>query len=176
MPQTPDDEWKKRVPDPEQYEKYKHRLGNLTLTNYNGQLSNNFFEQKKVEYEKSNYANTKALKDISSWTSSDIEKRGEELAEQAVKIWKLDSKYNKKASVESETTFTLQSDFASFMGMKPGTISFCGEEKQISNWSDFLALVADKLYEVDSNLFSELLLYKDLPGRKAVFAEKSDGI
>ena len=39
-----------------------------------------------------------------------------------------------------------------------------------------MALVADKLYEVDSNLFLELLLYKDLPGRKAVFAEKSDGM
>ena len=179
LPQTLNEKWKEYLTENNDFDKcqkFIHTLGNLTLTNYNGQLSNNFFEQKKVEYEKSNYANTKALKDISSWTSSDIEKRGEELAEQAVKIWKLDSKYNKKASVESETTFTLQSDFASFMGMKPGTISFCGEEKQISNWSDFLALVADKLYEVDSNLFSELLLYKDLPGRKAVFAEKSDGM
>ena len=60
--------------------------------------------------------------------------------------------------------------------MKPATISFCGEEKQVSNWSDFLISVATKLYELDANLFSELLLYKALPGRKAVFSDKSDGM
>lgn len=179
LPQTLNDKWVnylKSKNDDDKVEKYVHSLGNLTLTNYNGQLSNNFFEEKRKEYKLSNYSYTRELSDIQSWTSADIEARGRRLAEEAVKIWKLDAKYNRSPVVETDSTYNLQSDFPSFMGRKPATVFVCGVEKQITKWKDFLCLVADSFYKIDKKLFLQLLNYKDFPGKKAVIAQSSQGM
>ncbi|MCR5430433.1 MAG: DUF262 domain-containing HNH endonuclease family protein [Eubacterium sp.] len=83
MPQTPNEEWKKRVPNQEQYEKYKHRLGNLTLTSYNSEKRNNA----KDIYSKSKISLNKDI-DIDKWDIECIKKRGASLAEECLSIWK----------------------------------------------------------------------------------------
>lgn len=179
LPQTPTDEWKKYLKDhndSENYEKFIHTLGNLTLTNYNSQLSNNFFEDKKEEYTQSNYAYTNELGSILSWTSSDIEKRGKKMAEAATSIWKLDNEFIGSSVIDTGETFTLSSDLPSFLGQKPAIVSVLGEERQIKSWVDFLKFVVDKFYTEDSKTFMELLTYDGFPGKRAVISANTDGM
>lgn len=63
-------------------------LGNLTLTGYNPELSNDSFSEKCKIYEESHFEITKDIpKNFSKWGEAEIRKRGEQLAEEAARIW-----------------------------------------------------------------------------------------
>ena len=64
-----------------------HRLGNLTLTGYNPDMSNRPFEEKKSFYSESPLRLTKFVRQQSEWTAVEMEARGKELAARALKIW-----------------------------------------------------------------------------------------
>ena len=68
-----------------------HVMGNLTLTNYNPELNNfGFLKKKKANpggFQKSSYWLSKTLLRRSVWTGSEIDKRGERLFREALKIW-----------------------------------------------------------------------------------------
>ncbi|MCH3883490.1 DUF262 domain-containing protein [Tenacibaculum aquimarinum] len=76
--------------------KHVHKLGNLTLTGYNSQLSNKPLKDKQekqkdgknVGFKNGLFLNEK-LKDISGWTKTDIENRTNVLVNKALKIFKL---------------------------------------------------------------------------------------
>ena len=89
MPQTPTERWKGYLSssDLESYEVYLHRLGNLALTNYNSEMSNKSFDEKKEIYKGSKFYYTTKLSDVSKWSSAVISKRGGELADAALKVW-----------------------------------------------------------------------------------------
>ncbi|MFV8468205.1 GmrSD restriction endonuclease domain-containing protein [Mycoplasma sp. VS292A] len=73
-------------------EQYRDRIGNLTLTNYNSELSNKPFLTKlimkggiqKTPYKLNQYF---IENDIQVWNPDQIDKRGSILAQEAVKIW-----------------------------------------------------------------------------------------
>lgn len=64
-----------------------HRLGNLTLTGYNPDLSNHAFPAKRTLYADSGFALTRALAQAETWTPDSIEQRGRDLADRAVSLW-----------------------------------------------------------------------------------------
>jgi uncharacterized protein with ParB-like and HNH nuclease domain len=74
---------------------YVHKLGNLTLTGYNSQLSNLSLEKKQDRKNKdgryigfnNGLTINEAIKDISNWTKEDIEKRTEYLVKKALEIF-----------------------------------------------------------------------------------------
>jgi hypothetical protein len=89
FPKSPKQEdWdSKEIPD---LKKRLHVMGNLTLTQNNQSLSNNGFNEKKTGkngYKKSTYWLTKTLVNFKSWTKVEIDKRGERLLREALKIW-----------------------------------------------------------------------------------------
>lgn len=90
MPQTLTDEWRAMLGANanEQYEKWLHTLGNLTLTAYNPELSNKPFAE-KLEYlsEKSSFALNQYFRNVNAWNASEIQRRGHKLAEIAVQVW-----------------------------------------------------------------------------------------
>lgn len=73
------------------HKKKVNRIGNMTLlaSELNITASNNPFTNKKKFYRKSNILLTQELVNMPSFKFSHLDKRGEELAEIAVKIWKL---------------------------------------------------------------------------------------
>lgn len=76
---------------------YVHKLGNLTLTGHNSQLSNMSFEKKrdrekdgkKIGYKNGLWLN-KRLAETNQWTVIDIQSRTEYLIEKALKLFSLD--------------------------------------------------------------------------------------
>lgn len=107
MPQTPRKEWllylKRNSSKTEKEIKVLHKeklnlIGNLTIIKgeWNQSMSNKLFKDKKNEYKKSDFTLNKDLLNYSQWKFNEIDKRSNELAERALKIWKWDMKYGGK--------------------------------------------------------------------------------
>ncbi len=92
MPQTLTPEWQKDLGENFEaiHEKYLHTIGNLTLTGYNSEYSNNSFREKRdmeKGFKQSSLKLNQNLKDLESFDEKEIEKRANDLADWALKIW-----------------------------------------------------------------------------------------
>ncbi|XNZ30168.1 DUF262 domain-containing protein [Helicobacter pylori] len=92
MPQTLTEEWKRDLGENFQaiHDKYLHTIGNLTLTGYNKEYSNNSFQEKKdmeKGFKQSPLRLNQSLKNLESFGEKEIEKRANDLADWALKIW-----------------------------------------------------------------------------------------
>ena len=102
MPQTLSAEWIVELSeldsDPERtHRELVHTLGNLTLTGYNAELSNNPFERKQQIYGDSHLSLNKSLQQQTRWGRSEITKRAEELADVAIAIWPAPEEVSEKS-------------------------------------------------------------------------------
>ncbi|MFP6165790.1 DUF262 domain-containing protein [Helicobacter pylori] len=110
MPQTLTEEWKRDLGKNFQaiHDKYLHTIGNLTLTGYNEKYSNNSFQEKRdmeKGFEQSPLRLNQSLKDLESFGEKEIEKRANDLADWALKIWtypKLDAETLEKYKPKKE--------------------------------------------------------------------------
>ncbi|MCQ2937566.1 DUF262 and DUF1524 domain-containing protein [Helicobacter pylori] len=112
MPQTLTEEWKRDLGENFQaiHDKYLHTIGNLTLTGYNQEYSNKSFQEKRdMEngFKQSPLKLNQSLKDDSEsvFGEKEIEKRANDLADFALKIWtypKLDAETLEKYKPKKE--------------------------------------------------------------------------
>ncbi|MCQ2746780.1 DUF262 and DUF1524 domain-containing protein [Helicobacter pylori] len=122
MPQILTEEWKRDLGENFQaiHDKYLHTIGNLTLTGYNKEYSNNSFQKKRdmeKGFKQSPLRLNQSLKNLESFGGKEIEKRANDLADWALKIWtypKLDAetleKYKpKKDKKERKKVYDLSS-------------------------------------------------------------------
>ncbi|EJC53339.1 hypothetical protein HPHPP26_0606 [Helicobacter pylori Hp P-26] len=92
MPQTLTPEWQKDLGENFEaiHEKYLHTIGNLTLTGYNAKYSNKSFQEKRdmeKGFKQSSLKLNQSLKNLESFGEKEIEKRANDLADWALKIW-----------------------------------------------------------------------------------------
>ncbi len=92
MSQTLTEEWERDLGENFQaiHDKYLHTIGNLTLTGYNSEYSNNSFQEKRdmeKGFKQSPLKLNQSLKDLESFGEKEIEKRANDLADWALKIW-----------------------------------------------------------------------------------------
>lgn len=90
MPQTLSTEWQNKLgTDYSIYKKYVHKLGNLTLTAYNANLSNKDFLKKKDYFDNSNISLNHyfRLRNITEWDFNLINERSNYLADLAIQLW-----------------------------------------------------------------------------------------
>lgn len=80
-----------------EYPEYIHKIGNLTLTKMNSEMSNNPFAEKKEIYKTSNYTITRELVEVADWNSEEIKNRCAEMANEALQIWDLPPEYNQES-------------------------------------------------------------------------------
>ncbi|GAA8402377.1 DUF262 and DUF1524 domain-containing protein [Helicobacter pylori] len=110
MPQTLNLEWERDLGENFQaiHEKYLNTIGNLTLTGYNEKYSNNSFQEKRdmeKGFKQSPLKLNQSLKDWESFGEKEIEKRANDLADWALKIWtypKLDAETLEKYKPKKE--------------------------------------------------------------------------
>ncbi len=110
MPQTLNLEWKRDLGENFQaiHDKYLHTIGNLTLTGYNREYSNKSFQEKRdmeKGFKQSPLRLNQSLKDLESFGEKEIEKRANDLADWALKIWtypKLDAETLEKYKPKKE--------------------------------------------------------------------------
>ncbi|WP_367701602.1 GmrSD restriction endonuclease domain-containing protein [Helicobacter pylori] len=92
IPQTLEEEWKRDLGENFQaiHDKYLHTIGNLTLTGYNTEYRNRSFQEKRdmeKGFKQSPLRLNQSLKDLESFGEKEIEKRANDLADWALKIW-----------------------------------------------------------------------------------------
>ncbi|WP_033588660.1 DUF262 and DUF1524 domain-containing protein [Helicobacter pylori] len=110
MPQTLNLEWERDLGGNFQaiHDKYLHTIGNLTLTGYNQEYSNNSFQEKRdmeKGFKQSPLRLNQSLKDLEVFGEEEIEKRANDLADWALKIWtypKLDAETLEKYKSKKE--------------------------------------------------------------------------
>ncbi|GAA7105947.1 hypothetical protein HpBGD24_02480 [Helicobacter pylori] len=110
MPQTLNLEWKRDLGENFEaiHEKYLHTIGNLTLTGYNSEYSNNSFQEKRdmeKGFKQSPLRLNQSLKDLEVFGEEQIKKRANYLADWALKIWtypKLDAETLEKYKPKKE--------------------------------------------------------------------------
>ncbi len=121
MPQTLTEEWEKDLGEnfKEIHDKYLHTIGNLTLTGYNPEYSNNSFQEKRdmeKGFKDSPLRLNQSLRDLESFGEEEIKKRANDLADLALKIWtypNLDAetleKYKPKKDKKEKKVYDLSS-------------------------------------------------------------------
>jgi uncharacterized protein with ParB-like and HNH nuclease domain/alkylated DNA nucleotide flippase Atl1 len=92
MPQSLSEEWTEAIiaagDDPDVvHTELLHTLGNLTVTAYNGQLSNSPFRRKQEILGGSHLELNRAISPSEGWGRAEIVSRAAELAERAIAIW-----------------------------------------------------------------------------------------
>ncbi|MGL2751571.1 GmrSD restriction endonuclease domain-containing protein [Helicobacter pylori] len=121
MPQTLNLEWERDLGENFEaiHEKYLHTIGNLTLTGYNSEYSNKSFQEKRdmeKGFKQSSLKLNQNLKDFEPFGEKEIEKRANDLADWALKIWtypKLDletlEEYKPKKDKKEKKVYDLSS-------------------------------------------------------------------
>jgi hypothetical protein len=71
----------------QEHEKWLHTLGNLTLTGYNPELSNNAFAEKRRLFAESNVSLNAYFGSTTNWGGREIEQRGLALARVIARMW-----------------------------------------------------------------------------------------
>ena len=177
LPQRLNAKWKNYLEtknDLQAHELLLHKLGNLTLSAYNSEISNSDFATKKKFYADSGFFYTRELKNFSDWTSTQIQIRSKKLANEALKIWKFPEKY--QTAAVTENNFTLDDDFEKFTGTKPNSVFISDKEIKIKNWRDLLQEILNFFYRLDENIFWQALQRENIPQRvKENFAESNLG-
>jgi alkylated DNA nucleotide flippase Atl1 len=92
LPQTLSEQWREHLAslgqDPDEvHQSLVPTLGNLTLTAFNGTLSNNPFERKRQIYSGSHLELNRVLAEEDAWGRDEILGRADELADHAITIW-----------------------------------------------------------------------------------------
>jgi uncharacterized protein with ParB-like and HNH nuclease domain len=89
LPQTLTAAWRSALGEnpEEKWHRLVHTLGNLTLSAYNAELSNQPYEMKRASLVDSHFDLNRDFKDIDQWTTESINARALRLAMQALKIW-----------------------------------------------------------------------------------------
>ncbi len=148
MPQTLNDLWKSHLGEDWAitHELFIHTLGNLTLTAYNGELSNSAFSTKKSEFQKSHLELNAYFQEVNTWRREDIEARSESLSDSIINIWK----YFGNESLESEQPISLK-------GTIPKLLCIFGEEHSVRSWRDVLEITLNTIADLEPERFQEIM-------------------
>ena len=89
MPQKLTDEWRLALGDDAEriHGWYRDRLANLTLSGVNAELGSKPFEEKREILKRSGVLLTRVIADEDAWNEAALERRAEDLADQALRLW-----------------------------------------------------------------------------------------
>ncbi|MBI4681155.1 MAG: HNH endonuclease [Nitrospirae bacterium] len=144
MPQTLSEWWQSHLGTDweETHELFLHTIGNLTLTAYNTELSNDDFGAKKQTYNESHLELNKYFTSLPSWTRAEIESRAEALSKQALEIWSYFGQENSS-----------QSDLKEVTGTTPTGLKILGQQFRVQSWRDVLEQTLNTVADLEPEKF-----------------------
>jgi uncharacterized protein with ParB-like and HNH nuclease domain len=147
MPQTLNEWWKEHLGEDWEitHELLVHSLGNLTLTAYNSDLSNQGFLIKKAYFETSHLELNKYFNNKVYWRKEEIEERGAYLAEIALKIWSYFGDESVKTSQISSA------------GSIPKLLRIFGKEHSVKSWRDVLEITLNQIADLEPERFQDIV-------------------
>jgi len=144
MPQTLSEWWQNHLGDDweETHELFLHTIGNLTLTAYNTEMSNDDFNTKKETYVDSHLELNKYFSSLNSWTRLEIEERADALSKQALSIWSYFGQENSTSS-----------DLQDVTGTSPTSLKILGQQFDVKTWRDVLEQTLNTVADLEPEKF-----------------------
>jgi len=144
MPQTLSEWWQEHLGEDwdETHELYLHTIGNLSLTAYNTELSNDDYHTKKGTFNESHLELNKYFEEIPSWTRTEIEDRAESLAKKALEIWNYFGHENSTPTDIQEVT-----------GTTPTGLKILGQHFDVKTWRDVLEQTLNVVADLEPEKF-----------------------
>lgn len=148
MPQTLTEYWQNHLGDEWEitYELMLHTIGNLTLTAYNAELSNDDFESKKIRLCNSHLEMNKYFKDKTTWKKEDIENRSEHLAEVSLSIWPYFGDETEEQQNKQAVT-----------GTTPKKLWILGQSFDVQTWRDVLEQTMNTIADLEPEKFEQIV-------------------
>jgi uncharacterized protein with ParB-like and HNH nuclease domain len=147
MPQTLTPWWQTHLGEDWQidHELLLNTLGNLTLTAYNSELSNDPYPHKRELLATSHVELNKYFADVSTWTRKDIEARSELLADLALAVWPYWGD-DKQSPVSGDTV----------TGKVAKSVKILGQRVSVTSWRDVQSHTLSVIAELEPDLFQKL--------------------
>lgn len=177
LPQTLTNEWNIELGKKahEVHMLYKNTIGNLTLTNYNSEISNKSFDEKKKYYNESNIKITRDINKYEKWTDKEILDRADKLFKIIKKIWNIPKDKYSTISDERllpEEEYSIKENIL-VTGYTPKKIIIDEESFLVRSWKEMLMTTCKYLYNLDSDLFVSL---KNNPRFKKFISYKKENL
>lgn len=149
LPQTMTEWWKQHLGEEWQadHELYVHTLGNLTLTGYNSEMSNETFFKKQQQLISSHLEINKHFHSLSKWDREEIEKRSKRMADIALMFWPYFGDEQPVLTATSAEDVT---------GKSPQTLIMLGQRIPVKTWRDVLTKTLNTIADIEPELFEEI--------------------
>jgi hypothetical protein len=147
MPQTLSEWWQNELGSEweETHDLFLHTIGNLTLTAYNTELSNDGFPAKKLTFEESHLELNKYFSEITHWSRNEIEQRAEKLSKQAIDLWGYFGQENTSPTELQEVT-----------GTTPLSLNILGQHISVESWRDVMEQTLNTVADLEPEKFEVL--------------------
>ncbi len=144
MPQTLSEWWQKELGEDweETHDLFLHTIGNLSLTAYNTELSNDDFPTKKKTLNESHLELNKHFSSLPNWTRKEIEQRAELLAKKALEIWNYFGQDNSTPTDLQEVT-----------GTTPFALKILGQHISVGSWRDVMEKTLNAVADLEPEKF-----------------------
>lgn len=178
MPETLSSQWKTNLGDnfQEIYDKYVHTLGNLSITGYNSEYSNDPFLNKKKRYnDMLNSGETKIVKlneelknneekdkNINIWNGKEIEKRAERLSKIIMKEFPYPQNIDTSLEFEKFYEFYIDNpednadEFENNPAYKLYGFQFEGTKYRADSYRGIFKEIIKLLYNIDNSVLDDL--------------------
>jgi uncharacterized protein with ParB-like and HNH nuclease domain len=147
MPQTLTDWWQNHLGEDWQadHELFLHTLGNLTLTAYNSELSNDSFLKKRQHLNNSHLELNTYFQSVTEWNRAAIEARSKVLADLCLMVWPYFGEgESAPANVDTVT------------GRTPKAVTILGQKFSVESWRDVQAYTLNVIAELEPDSFAKL--------------------
>ncbi|NLE04508.1 MAG: DUF262 domain-containing protein, partial [Crenarchaeota archaeon] len=144
MPQTLEDSWKVELGENfnEIHKNYLHNIGNLILTEFNSEIGNKSFDEKKRKLQSSSLNYRLDIINRNTWNEESIKGHQENMIEWFLSTFPLPDEYKEKANwntqtIENTSFSPLDSDATDIaQNNKPILIKIHGNELKVKTWQD----------------------------------------
>ncbi len=166
MPQTLNNNWQEELGEDyeEVHKKYLHNIGNIILTEFNSEMGNIPFAEKKSKLSKSNLSYRNFVLEQDSWNGYAIEEHSELMIKIFLKTFPLPEKYQSESNwnteeVQINSIYPLDSETedTDASGLKPAILRIEGKEIKVKTWQDVLIGFIKYIKDSDNYDFSLII-------------------
>jgi len=166
MPQTLTVDWKNELGEDftqEDYDRWIHNIGNLTLTAYNSEYSNRKFAEKRdgvpnlpemKGFKESCIAMNHYVSNCEHWTIKEMKTRCEEIAKLATGIWPYPTT-DFQPLLPEEEFIPIDADYQ-FKGRSLKSFTFNGNTFMVESWAEAFTQIVRSMFEIDSSIIYKL--------------------
>jgi hypothetical protein len=146
MPQTLTDDWRAHLGEDWEaaHALWLHTLGNLTLTGYNSEMSNDDFTAKRQRLTGGTLHLNKIFAGFESWRVADIMARAEILVEPVLSIWPYFGGEQPEELISASR------------GHRPAELNIFGKSMAVTTWRDVLENTVNEIIDIDPDAYGAL--------------------